>query len=320
MLYPNILLVSNCSGFYVAELFGITKIYDGLKLKRHKEESIYSYLSQFDVPDPDSLIPLNSKNTTLRLLCLAQDPDFGAIENRFPSIGLYESRFVREGGKGSLISFEESFESCSIENSILINRNEHLYRCKSILSAWIFRNSVTKSSFVEFCNHILKTNLIKGVQTVKGETSERLVIAGQLQSMYLFPGLHETTIGEFLKLHPEIIKKAFKTDHFEYEPYLEWKEHDGTCDDIAINPDLFVKRPDGFFDIYDLKTAALTRKNITKGKRKRRRFIDYVEEGIAQLANYQEYFNYPLNAQHAKEKIRYPNQRPKASTCCRKLG
>ena len=56
-----------------------------------------------------------------------------------------------------------------------------------------------------------------------------------------------------------------------------------------------VKRDDGFYDIYDLKTAALWKMNILKGERKRRRFIDYVEKGVVQLANYREYFEYPKN-------------------------
>ncbi|OYW25745.1 MAG: hypothetical protein B7Z49_00680, partial [Hydrogenophilales bacterium 12-63-5] len=39
-----------------------------------------------------------------------------------------------------------------------------------------------------------------------------------------------------------------------------------------------------------------------KASRNRRRFIDYVEEGISQLANYREYFKYPRNAALAKQK------------------
>ncbi len=36
--------------------------------------------------------------------------------------------------------------------------------------------------------------------------------------------------------------------------------------------------------------------------RKRRRFVDYVQEGIAQLANYAEYFTFEKNREHAFEK------------------
>jgi hypothetical protein len=311
VLYPNILLVTNCSGFYIAELVGAVREYQGLTLKRHKEKSIYRYLNQFDDSEPDPCMHLDGAGTGFRFLCLAQDADFKAVSERFPSIELYGSKLNRIGGKGSVFSFGENFESCSIENCVLVNRLDHLYRCKNILSAYIFKSKITKEKLTEFFNEVLGKNEVKGVHTTQGNSQERVFVAGQLQSMYLLPGLHETSIGEFLNLHPEIIKKAFKTDHFEYEPYLEWIEHDGTCDDVAINPDLLIKREDGFYDIYDLKTAALAKKNITKGGRKRRRFIDYVEEGVAQLANYKEYFVYPKNADHARNKYGIRIKEPK---------
>ena len=48
ILYPNILLITDCAGFYVAEVVGATREYKGLKLKRRKDKSIYRYLNQFE--------------------------------------------------------------------------------------------------------------------------------------------------------------------------------------------------------------------------------------------------------------------------------
>lgn len=303
VLYPNILLVTNCSGYYVAELIGATERFESLSVKRHEEKSIYRYLSQFDDSDPDPLFLLEGARHGMRFLCLAHNADFVGIKNRFPQIELYEYGSVRTrfGGHGSTIAFGQNFVSCMIENCILINRKESITRCKSILSACIVKSSISKAQLLELFTNTLRDNQVKGVHTVS-DAEHRLVVGGQLQSMFLFPGLRETTIGEFIKLHPEVVNKAFKTDHFEYEPYLEWLEHDGTCTDTAINPDLLVKRGDGYYDIYDLKTALLDKKSVTKAGRNRRRFIDYVEEGISQLANYREYFKYPRNAALAKQK------------------
>jgi hypothetical protein len=61
-----------------------------------------------------------------------------------------------------------------------------------------------------------------------------------------------------------------------------------------------LRRADGHYDICDLKTAALDRPRLTKGKHRRRRFIDYVYEGVAQLANYEDYFSYEMNRQFAR--------------------
>ncbi|MEZ9711635.1 Shedu anti-phage system protein SduA domain-containing protein [Vibrio cyclitrophicus] len=302
VLYPNILLVTNCSGLYVAELVGATSTFQGLTVKRHKEKSIYRYMSQFDDSEPDGGLYLDGTNHGICGMCLTQEADFDAVKKRFPSVELYKSGLARQGGKGSLLSFGDNFESCYIENCVIVNRLDNWYRCKNILGAYVFNRSITKHNLSKFINRSSGRNSAWGIHTIQGESEERLIVAGQLQSMYLLPGLHETTIGEFLRLHPEIIKLAFKTEHFEYEPYLEWQEHDGTCEDVAINPDLLVQNQGGHYDIYDLKTAALSKKNVTKGGRKRRRFIDYVEEGVAQLANYREYFTYSKNAEYAKEK------------------
>jgi hypothetical protein len=64
---------------------------------------------------------------------------------------------------------------------------------------------------------------------------------------------------------------------------------------MAINPDLLVEREDGDFDIYDLKTALLLNRSIAIAKRPRRRFIQVIEDGIAQLAHYRSYFQYEQN-------------------------
>jgi hypothetical protein len=161
----------------------------------------------------------------------------------------------------------------------------------------------------ELYENALRGNIARAIYTVQG-SEEELLVAGQMQSMYLFPGLHETTIGEFMNQHPEVIKRVFNAMNFEYEPYLEWKEHDGTVQDAAINPDLMIQKKDGYYDIYDLKTALLQKKKLTKGERRRRRFIDYVEEGVSQLANYREYFCYEQNASHAKENLAFKSKIP----------
>ena len=113
----------------------------------------------------------------------------------------------------------------------------------------------------ELYENAIRGNIARAIYTVQG-SEEELLVAGQMQSMYLFPGLHETTIGEFMNQHPEVIKRVFNAMNFEYEPYLEWKEHDGTVQDAAINPDLMIQRKDGYYDIYDLKTALLQKKNM----------------------------------------------------------
>ncbi|MBI3896754.1 MAG: DUF4263 domain-containing protein [Gammaproteobacteria bacterium] len=301
ILFPNILLVTECQNFLIAELLGATKYFKGLTTKRHKETSVYRYLSQFDDKPPQPLMRMDG-HTGLRFVCLAQNTDFEVAQKRFPFIELYPSKLNHVAGRGSVLDFGENFSSYCVENSVLINTQENLYRCKSILELLIVKKNISRDKLINLFKDVTKGAEVKAVHTVAQGKEERLIVGGQFQSMYLLPGLHETTIGEFIRNHPEVIQTAFQTSHFIYEPHLTWLEHDGNVTDDAINPDLLVQRNDGSYDIYDLKTALLNKRSIFRGKRRRRRFIDCVEEGAAQLANYREYFLYPKNRKFAQEK------------------
>lgn len=310
MLYPNLILFTNCAGYYTCELLGVSEVYVGLTIKRSQSTSIYRYLNQFDDRQPIPLFELG-EGQRFSFLTLSQSLDLEVVSERFPSVQLYKSALMRVNGRGSVFSFGEGFDNCIVDCCVIVNASGPLNRCKNILHLMICRSSINNAGVVACYKDYMSDTQARGVHNVLGEDKRRQLIAGQLQNLYLFKGLHETTLGEFFRLHPDIVHRAFNTDNFHYEPHLRWVEHDGTCEDDAINPDLLVRRDDGFYDIFDLKTALVDKRNVTKGGRRRRRFIDYVEEGVAQLVNYREYFTYPNNALLAKEKygveVRSPN-------------
>jgi hypothetical protein len=301
LLYPNIILFTNCAGYYTCELLGVSEAYVGLTIKKSQSASIYRYLNQFDDGEPDPLFELG-RGGRFAFLTLSQSIDLDVVSKRFPSVQFYKAALIRDNGRGSVFSFREEFDSCIVDCCVIVNVSGPLSRCKNILHLMICRNSIASAGIAGCYQDYMNDPLIKGVHNVAGQDKKRQVVAGQLQNLYLFKGLHETTLGEFFRLHPDIVYRAFNTDSFHYEPHLRWVEHDGTCEDEAINPDLLVRRADGFYDIFDLKNGLIDTRNVTKGGRKRRRFIDYVEEGVAQLVNYREYFTYPKNALLAKEK------------------
>ena len=310
LLYPSIILGTECNGSYILELIGATRDFHRLRAKTHKERSVYRYLNQFDAEEPDPFFIVNSMNNHFSGLSLARSYDHEAALTRFPHLKLYPTMLQSSYGKGSVFTFGQDFRSLSLEHCTIINSRDRLVRCKSILWAAVASSKITKTELINLFEHSTGDSVAHGVYAVRDD-EEKLHVAGQLQSMFLFPGLHETTIGEFIRNHPEIIKEAFGAARFEYEPYLKWMEHDGSVKDLAINPDLMVQRHDGFYDIYDLKTALLNKLSITKAERRRRRFIDYVEEGVSQLANYREYFTYSKNAEYAKKKYGIEVKNPK---------
>jgi hypothetical protein len=301
ILFPGIMLATDCGDYYILELVGASKDFVKLKVKKHRERSIYRYFNQFEAGEPLPPFFVPTENNRFLSVSLARTMDMETLLSRFPYLRLYTTTLDMSSGKGSVFKFESCSKSLSLEHFVIINTKENLYRCKSILFCMVAHKSIGMRRLGELYENAIRGNVAHAIYTVQG-SEEELLVVGQMQSMYLFPGLHETTIGEFINQHPKVIKKVFNAMNFEYEPYLEWKEHDGTVRDTAINPDLMIQRKDGYYDIYDLKTALLQKKKITKGERRRRRFIDYVEEGVSQLANYREYFRYEQNASHAKEK------------------
>jgi hypothetical protein len=303
ILFPSLMLCSETKDHFIVELIGAHKAYDSLTVKNHKESSTVRYLGQFESEAPDPAIRLASDDSQFTRLTLSQGVWIETIRDRFPFAHLFPSVLIRAGGKGGVIDFADTFRSAAFHNCLLVNQYEAAVRVKHVLSMAIIAKGLSKLEYTNWLQQrVLHGDDIRGIHTVPNQAGEDFVLAGQFANLYLLPGLRETTLGEFLKTHPSILERAFGSRRFVYEASLEWREGPSLSEDQAINPDLLLERPDGFFDIYDLKTAALTKATITKGSRRRRRFIDYVEEGIAQLAHYRDYFTFPKNAEHAWEK------------------
>jgi hypothetical protein len=116
--------------------------------------------------------------------------------------------------------------------------------------------------------------------------------------LYLSPFVHEPKLGVFLNENPDFVYRALSTDRFMHEQTFRWQGP--RAGEPAIRPDLLVRRTDGTYDIYDLKTALLSRK-VTRKSRARRMLDKDLEEGFAQLAHYYEYFIMPENAGYLRD-------------------
>ena len=144
-----------------------------------------------------------------------------------------------------------------------------------------------------------------------GEAGEVINTAAQFANIYLLNGLRELTIGLFIDQHEGVLTKALSCERIVSEPHVPWQVTSPDPAEKAINPDLFMVRADGSCDVFDLKLPLLDRSKLTKGKRNRRRFVDAVGEGIAQLAHYREFFSIEENRRHAEVKydVRLDNPR-----------
>ncbi|HDY8234165.1 TPA: hypothetical protein RQL27_004031 [Vibrio vulnificus] len=306
MLYPQIILCTQTKNNFCFELMGSSKKYNGLIVKERKQNCIYEYLGQFPKGvGGGSMFNLNSGGGGFQHLCLSHEVNFDAIEKRFPMVSRYKSRLIRSGSNDCLFEFGKDFKDVYFNDCVFISVKGSLCRSKHIIELRVVRKNIPKDDLINSLNSYVKgSNEVKGVSTVDPIIEKECLIAGQLQSLYLTPSMHETTIGDYLNENKDIICMALGVKSFVYEPYLDWIEKPEDMPDKAINPDAMLERHDGFFDICDFKTGLLSKRKLTKGERRRRRFIDGVNEGLAQLANYEEYFDFDKNKQHALEKYK----------------
>ncbi len=253
------------------------------------------------------------ENHILTNLFFTTENDSNFLDERFPFHKRYGSRFILTNCKEFVLSFSPKFRFSIFNDCLIGNKNGNIHRIKHINLMIILNKKARKKDYLSLLNIETKeslqignafvdTSFFYGVKTSRTDLQEKSFLAGQFANIFLLPGLRETTIGEFINKNRDIILKAFSCKSLLYEPTFEWIEGSSDTNEKNINPDLIVESRDGRFDIYDLKTALLEKNNITKGGQRRRRFIDYVYEGIAQLANYEKYFTFEGNKQLVRNK------------------
>ena len=321
LLYPNIALFVQTQEHYILELFGSNEVFNGLTVKTHKEPNIYRYLYQFPPEEDFTPVFTNERNLTnagMSDLVIGGSKTIEKFESRFQFLQSYKEGTIIRGihTTGPFFSFREGLQNFFLSRCILLNSLDNAYRAKhinylEIISPYfgVYKTTLEKRLFQ---SNLYSTNDLFGIQFVENIDIQSRLLSGQFANMFLIPNVRETTIGEYLRANSHIINKAFDCQKFVYEPALEWIEGNEKYPyEKTINPDLMIEREDGFFDIVDLKTIKDESKNITKGQHKRRRFIDYVSEGIAQLGNYKEYFTYEKNRSHAFSKYGIKVDNPK---------
>lgn len=315
LLYLNIAKFTETEDHYILELLGATRYFDELIVKRHKESSTLKYLYQFNTDQEEPTFNFPGRNCGIKHLLISRDADYEILKKRFNFSEIWLTKMNIKGGSGAVLSFKNDFRSCYINRCLLVNKCDEIYRVKYILHMEIISKTHSRRKYLEdlFSRFNLpwySTDDLYGVHYIPSENLEGYMLSGQFTNIFLLPGLRETTIGKFLEKHPDFIRRAFSCKGFLYEHEFEWIEGNSDPAEKCIKPDLMLERYDGFFDICDLKTAALDKIRITKGKRRRRQFINYVDNGIAQLAHYDDYFKYGKNKEHAQSKYNVKVENP----------
>jgi hypothetical protein len=320
LLFPNIILFTECQDFYIIELLGCNEKYEGLTTKRNKIENLDSYLYQFNHQnrpkrtnvDDSKIIPFSISN-----ISFGSTIDEKILQERFFFQNRWSSKlYSSELSTVDMFKIPETINYFEFNNSCVVNKLEEIYRLKSIIHLQAISKKFTKPLYKKHLIQMLNgkiesTENLKGVLYSHNANVTVDLLYSQFLNIYSFQKLRETTIGEFLNQNKVILEKAFSSNEILYEPSFDWIEGNPEDDEKSINPDFMVKREDGYYDICDLKLPYWENKKLTKGKRKRRSFRQIVDDGISQLANYEDYFNFKKNAAFAEAKYNVKIKDPK---------
>jgi len=146
--------------------------------------------------------------------------------------------------------------------------------------------------------NITNYNIPLGISIAVSKTD--MSLANQLNSLIHVSNISEPNIQSFLEENPQLLLKSLDYKNFIPQKELVWIEGNPT-ENNSIIPDMFLQRNNGTLDILDFKLPLNNVNKLTKGISSRKRFIDKVEEGIAQLCNYYDYFQIDKNVLYAKE-------------------
>jgi hypothetical protein len=309
-LYPTIMLVTEVDNFFIVELIGFSERHVDLNVKKNKAENLDSYIYQFNYESSiktDKSTNINSRFFTRIYLGAKIEEEIlnerFFFQERWPTKIVASDKIV---GTNKIFNFG-CINYLEYNDSCIANKLSNIYRLKPILHLHCIAKHITKHKYKKHLINQLSGPLkhsddLKGVLYSDSKYTSTNLIYSQFLNVYSFTKLRETTIGEFLNKNTEIIKGAFNSNNVLYEPEFEWIEGNPEDSEKSIKPDFMIESAEDNWDILDLKLPYWSKSKLTKGPRKRRSFLQIVDDAIAQLANYEDYFSFEKNKEFSKKK------------------
>ncbi|WP_419246820.1 hypothetical protein [Serratia sp. NFX21] len=316
IFYPTTILCAKTDEVFSVELVGASKTLKPLKIKKYSNLSFEKLISYYDkVENSNSKFVFSGGKNSLSHIFLANNNEYiDENQERFPITKKFATKIFGDDNVQNTFSFDVDFLTLSLTNMVIVTCKNNTFRARYIYEMLIFKNKIEEDELQQLLFEHLefskKGSLIVGIQKIKTTSDLKDIQVSYLHNMILRNEIHETTIGDYLNENIDIILSTLGYTNAIYEPTLYWIDKTPDNTDSSINPDFLLQRKDGFYDICDLKKGLVNKRNLTKGERRRRRFIDAVNEGIAQLDNYAEYFTFEENAEYALEKYGIKTKNP----------
>jgi len=314
--FPQMMIVTTLPDHFAVELVGGRRSNRELKVIKRKLDDEGLYFGQFHYPaNTRAVVELNGQNTIKSFAIITKDAR-QELHRRLPAIAdMYPTSLNWVGpGEPPALGFDASANYLHVEDMLLANALNSMVRVRHIRFSLVIAKDTKATDYHAYLDRLL--SMVNGAEVVAAQLiprgkAEKVFGAAQFANIFLMNQLHETSIGTFIDQHREILLSALEGQQLISEPHLTWVVPSPDPNEHAINPDLFVQRADGNWDVYDLKLALLNRKDLTIGERKRRRFVATIEDGIAQLAHYRDFLSIPEHAAQANTKYGVTFNRPR---------
>jgi Domain of unknown function (DUF4263) len=183
-------------------------------------------------------------------------------------------------------------------------------RARYFQAAWLFdrcsSSSELQRQFKEFhpIDDAKPRLVVPERPNLPGQPSRRSVFtrAANFATIPNIETLGETTITKFLELNADLLSNALGGASLIPQPYLPWLSGNPDPSESAVIPDFLLVDDQGQAHICEVKLPLLGANSLTTGGHKRRRFTAPVADGVAQLANYVDYFSHVEHQQLLRRK------------------
>lgn len=205
--YPQAISFAECHDGFAVELSGLGRT-PSFSPTSFKPKSILQVFDSFSEQSSESMIePLDVSLFRMDGFCLAREDCIAGLSELFPGYeNRYNTRISFGDSPGPIFSLGDGFRSTMLERCLVCNSLNSVVRYKHILLAAVFSKSVHSDELRTFWETSLGFEEIRaGTPTtlhgvfICDASDEDLYIATQFRSMFMEPGFHETSIGQFLR-------------------------------------------------------------------------------------------------------------------------
>ncbi|MEZ5378282.1 MAG: hypothetical protein R2733_17395 [Acidimicrobiales bacterium] len=319
--FPPVLIAYKMPTYFAAELVGaVPPPFPPLVIIRRSLPGPRAFLGQFSgAPQSTTAFRFEAQQCDLddgngvviSGVAMVSARDREAVDSRYPELrehqhqrATIEVQHTIEGETFSPIYYEEGAQPIWLDNTLSISSSAGAVRARYFQGAWMVPRTWSAARFTAAFEE--RHDFQDGVRlhpALTGKKGRELLSAANLASLLVVDRVGETTITRFLELNDGLLRSALAADRIIPQPLLPWLAGNPDPDEKAIQPDFLFVDADGRGHICEMKLPLLDKASLTTGRRRRRDLIKPVRDGVAQLANYNEYFSHPAHRDYLAERF-----------------